>query len=271
MRLLPMTALAATCCLTPFATPALTQPARKITLENYIENSNPLPPQALRPVEHKPTPSEIRNIRDLNAQEEMAKWAFWMLMATIGGSLLTFVGLGFVWRTLHHTRRSADYAGQGIEQNRRSINKQLRAYVGPANVAYVYNADTEAFAATAEIKNFGNTPAYKFKSCVTLQYLPYPVEKLPEVACTNSDENTLHPSSTTLAENVLPIQGDRLNQIRNRSHCFFLSIILEYEDFAGRKHQEKAGLYATGTPQSSRWDSSHSGGMIFLYGTSEEL
>jgi hypothetical protein len=217
------------------------------------------------------TEEQLRAERDSKAQEAMAKWAFWMLIASVIGYLLTILGLGFVWRTLHHTRRSADYAGQGIEQNQNLINRQLRAYVGPVSVAYHYSAETGCFAATAGIQNFGSTPAYKFKSRVTLEYLPYPVNSLPQISCADGVENTLFPSMQTLASNLLPLPAQRLSQISSSEHCFFLSIVLEYEDFTGRKHREKSGLYITGTPDSNLWNSSHAGAMIFLYGMSEEL
>jgi len=219
----------------------------------------------------KPTATELREFRDLMAQQEMARWAFWMFIASVTGSLLTIIGLGFVWRTLHHTRRTADYAEQGLQQNQNFINKQLRAYVGPAAVNYHYNAESGAFAATATIQNYGSTPAYKFKSNVVLQYLVYPIDVMPQITCDESDENTLFPSMQTQAPNVLPIQGDRLTQIQTSKFCFFLSIVLEYEDIMGLKYREKSGLYVTGQANSVLWNSSHGGTMTFLYGTSEEL
>ena len=41
---------------------------------------------------------------------DMAFWAKLMFWASALGVLSTFAGLLLIWRTLHHTRRAADYA-----------------------------------------------------------------------------------------------------------------------------------------------------------------
>ncbi|CAD7036200.1 hypothetical protein RHAB21_02495 [Pseudorhizobium halotolerans] len=57
-----------------------------------------------------------REKRDLAAQEEMATWAMWMFWATFLTVLLTFAALVAVIRTLHHTRRAADYARDMVDE-----------------------------------------------------------------------------------------------------------------------------------------------------------
>lgn len=82
-------------------------------------------------------------VRDLDAQEQMALWAYWMFVATAAAVVLTFAALLAIIRTLHHTKRAADAAfdmvdeakatttaAQGtIEVTRDIGQRQIRAYV----------------------------------------------------------------------------------------------------------------------------------------------
>ena len=53
---------------------------------------------------------EDHEISDLKAQEGMAFWAKLMFWATVAAVILTVAGIILIWRTLHHTRRAADFA-----------------------------------------------------------------------------------------------------------------------------------------------------------------
>lgn len=57
-----------------------------------------------------------RERRDLAAQEAMALWAEGMAYLTGATVVLTFVGLLALIRTLHHTRRAADYTASMLEE-----------------------------------------------------------------------------------------------------------------------------------------------------------
>lgn len=72
---------------------------------------------------------EWRNEQDLAAQREMAKWAWWMLVATCLSAIITSVGIFFVAETLAATR---DTLGETREANKiaREIGEaQVRAYL----------------------------------------------------------------------------------------------------------------------------------------------
>lgn len=60
-------------------------------------------------------PSETEK-RDLDAQEGMALWAEWMFYASALSVVATFAGLFMIARTLHHTRRAADYARDMVQE-----------------------------------------------------------------------------------------------------------------------------------------------------------
>lgn len=53
---------------------------------------------------------------DLDAQERMALWAMWMFIAALGSVFFTGAGVILIWRTLHHTRRAADYANDMVRE-----------------------------------------------------------------------------------------------------------------------------------------------------------
>lgn len=86
---------------------------------------------------------EQREIRDLNAQEDMALWTKRMTWATIAGVILTLIALFAILRTLHHTRRAADYAQEMVTEAKATTaaalknvsvtedigNRQLRPYI----------------------------------------------------------------------------------------------------------------------------------------------
>lgn len=225
------------------------------------------------PTPKRPSESELREIRDLKAQEAMAKWAYWMLVASVAGSLLTILGLIFVWRTLHHTRRTADFAGDSVTDNRNAAASQLRAYVGAPGINYSYNKENKVIAVVAELKNFGQTPAYELRARTGLHYLPYPVQEsdFPLLGDVELSRHTLYPGMATQMTNLLPVDAERAITIRNGTHCFFTTIIAEYRDHVGSQHLEEIRLDVTGNPNSILWDETHTGSMNFLIGKSEKI
>ncbi|WP_300584976.1 hypothetical protein [Marivita sp.] len=63
-----------------------------------------------------------RSEQDLNAQRNMARWALWMLVATMMMALITALGVYYVWRTLLATQKMA-------EDTRDIGEAQVRAYL----------------------------------------------------------------------------------------------------------------------------------------------
>lgn len=62
------------------------------------------------------TQTRKRDSDDLKAQEAMALWAFWMFIATAATVFLTAAALIAIIRTLHHTKRAADYAAKMVDE-----------------------------------------------------------------------------------------------------------------------------------------------------------
>jgi CHASE3 domain sensor protein len=60
---------------------------------------------------------------DLNAQRNMAKWALFMLLATVAMAITTVFGVYYVWRTLNATQEmSADQAKVWSDQVSASLD-----------------------------------------------------------------------------------------------------------------------------------------------------
>lgn len=119
--------------------------------------------------------AQDREKRDLQAQEEMAFWAEGMFYATFATVILTFIALFAIFRTLHHTRRAADYtegmlveaktttkaAEASILETRRIGEAQVRAYVIPKQCCVKIQADGDMIRGQiiATLANSGQTPA----------------------------------------------------------------------------------------------------------------
>lgn len=114
-----------------------------------------------------------REVRDLSAQEHMARWAERMGWAAIASIILTAVGVLLIWRTLLHTRDAAKHAGAAVDEAKKATvaaeetvqltrtigQEQVRAYVG-LNVLYVSKMqDTGISRDSMKITNFGQSPA----------------------------------------------------------------------------------------------------------------
>jgi len=94
---------------------------------------------------------------DLKAQQDMAAWAFGMLIVTIWLSVITLFGVGFVWRTLVETKKMA-----GV--TREIGQAQVRAYLSFDSVQAVFitsgGGECTAIRFRPYIKNTGQTPAH---------------------------------------------------------------------------------------------------------------
>ena len=92
--------------------------------------------------------------RDLSAQQEMARWALYMLAVSSAGLVITAVGIYYVRDTLIETRKS-------VQVTREIGEAQVRAYVGPPRVEAVIETveGRRHFSIRGYLSNSGNSPA----------------------------------------------------------------------------------------------------------------
>lgn len=114
---------------------------------------------------------EQREVADLKAQMDMARWAFWMLIATGATVILTGVGVVLIWRTLLYTRQAAVHAGEAVveagnatkaaqdavEETRRIGEAQVRAYLTCVGGEFLVSA--RLLKLRLRVKNTGQSPA----------------------------------------------------------------------------------------------------------------
>lgn len=125
-----------------------------------------------------------RDQQDLNAQQQMAEWAFLMLIVTaVIGSLsliMTGVGIVLVYLNLKEARiitvqsiRSADAAQNVVDETRIVGRRQVRAYLSGESATYT--TEPNYFTCFLIIKNFGQSPAKKVKVTASVSWnLPPP-------------------------------------------------------------------------------------------------
>lgn len=142
-----------------------------------------------------------REEADLKAQQDMAIWAERMFWATFAAVVVSLLGLALIGRTLHHTRRAADYAKDMVDEAKATTNatlkiinqeqtnaqRQLRAYVGVETISLCNGINPSLTidpiasppgTATTNLlrimcKNFGQTPANNvmvFGYWITIQH-----------------------------------------------------------------------------------------------------
>lgn len=122
---------------------------------------------------------EEREQSDLNAQWEMAYWAEKMFWATAIQAFFAAIGIGFIWRTLHWTKKAVKEASAatGVARDAVSITKdtahsELRAYVGvpKAEIAFPNGRPDGEWLPIIklEIRNSGQTPAKKVQVKATV-------------------------------------------------------------------------------------------------------
>jgi hypothetical protein len=157
------------------------QPIRRGAVEGVLERISraidTANEQANAPDEQK------RAERDLHAQEQMAKWAKYMLYIAGGEIIVTLTGVVLVLFTLIYTRDAARAARDAVDETRRIGEAQTRAYVSIEGSEVSNFGNGVRPSVTTVIKNTGQTPAYDLKvhTMIGIGPLPYPGGALPDM------------------------------------------------------------------------------------------
>jgi hypothetical protein len=103
--------------------------------------------------------------QDLQAQQDMADWAFWMLIATCFTLGVTALGVWFVKRTLDATLQAVEDTGRATEEMRKANaiaqkmgEIQVRAYLSIEKVEIGFNQSGNLLL-HVQVRNSGNSPA----------------------------------------------------------------------------------------------------------------
>ena len=119
-----------------------------------------------------------RDIRDVVAQESMAKSTSSIVTLTSVQIIIGILGMLGLAATLHYTRRSATFAQEAAKASVDSVelaegtsHRQLRAYVNLKWVRIDEFAVGSPVKITFRIHNTGQTPALKCRSACDIQYV----------------------------------------------------------------------------------------------------
>lgn len=197
------------------------------------------------PANPEPSRSEWREEQDLNAQRQMAQWAFWMLVVSSLGVVVGATGLWFLKGTLDEARNMTS-------ETRKIGQNQTRAYVDVVNAKVIQFEAGKPFMADLEIHNTGQTPA-RIKGAATTVYFPewprrdnteldFPKPKLWTNFSLGAQRNlVMKPNSRP---NVLSVR--QVADIKAETLAVIVAVTVEYEDVFGRSHVAKVRLLSVG-------------------------
>lgn len=99
--------------------------------------------------------------QDLYAQQDMSRWAFWMMVIAGLTLLVTALGIAWIRDTLIETRRAVRSADDAVRVTREIGEAQVRAYVSVDDVEVTVEIDDERvlWNVAAKVSNSGQSPA----------------------------------------------------------------------------------------------------------------
>jgi len=98
---------------------------------------------------------------DLKAQQDMAEWAFGMLIVTVWLAVITFMGVLFVWRTWVEAKKTTEQAKREADIAEKSFLTLERPYLAVkiTETQMLHNNQGGARAISYTIMNVGRSPA----------------------------------------------------------------------------------------------------------------
>lgn len=207
-----------------------------------------------------------REIRELQAQEEMARWASWMFYSAAATVALTLVALFAIYRTLHHTGRAANYtrdmlreakattraAIETIEITREIGNRQVRPYItydsGAVEVFEVEGVyplgekpNPKHLHLEVKLRNGGNSPGI-VTAVSSAVYAPTGEEGWKQNGSSWRQFRMITGASQSNDVGFRAVDADK----RGEFTVFAIGVIIWYEDLMGSKFEESFWLYFDG-------------------------
>lgn len=207
-----------------------------------------------------------REIRGLQAQEEMARWASWMFYSSAATVALTLVALFAIYRTLYHTGRAANYtrdmlreaeattraAIETVEITREIGNRQVRPYVTyDSGTVEVFEA--EGFYALGEkplpkhlhlevkLRNSGNSPGI----VTAVSSAVYAPKGEGEWKQDSSSWRQFRMITGANQSNKVGFQAIDANK-HGEFTVFAIGVLVWYEDLTGNRFEESFWIYFDG-------------------------
>lgn len=132
---------------------------------------------------------------DLKAQEIAANSSRWLLVVTVGQTILAVFGTWLVWRSLKLTRTATAHALDAISVTRDIGERQIRAYLSVADVAGGNIASGSIPYFTLKLINTGSSPA---KQCRVMANV-FDCEGAPDAAFIRMPKDVVAPSKSNIS------------------------------------------------------------------------
>jgi hypothetical protein len=214
------------------------------------------------------------DVRDLDAQEQMAFWTQAMFWASAVAVVFTLAGLVLIAVTLHHTKRAADYGKAMVDEARKTTQAalegtqaardtvevtreigeaQARAYILPIDCRIVgFVVGNKPFA-VVKFKNVGATPADKVTVLGSIVCTVYPQEKSHFQPLTSNDKYTTLlspgiPASTHIKRHI-PLTTDEVANISEGKSALYIYVSIVFTDVFGRTNRSRTTFVYTGPEQ----------------------
>jgi hypothetical protein len=141
-----------------------------------------------------------------------------------------------------YTRREAM---SSVENGRR----QLRAYVFPDQASLVWQGTTKPTVAEIDIKNSGQTPAYKVSAAEVIAVADYPLQQDISIPGMSGNHTVLPPTgSYTLSVPMdKPLTGEQLNAIQKGKQAIYVFGNIAYADAFDECRITQYRFYYTGS------------------------
>jgi hypothetical protein len=177
-----------------------------------------------------------REIEDLNAQTEMAKWAKWMFFATLFSSVLAAISIYFIYLTVRQNAKA-------LESSKASSNAQIRPYIGiTVSDSYkdIFSGKGYPFV-EVRFKNHGTTPARNISIAVgtLFRYMSTPEDyKYEHLGETPPPALILMPTSDLKTSHVFrEAQFAHVQAVKNREFKIHVNAEVTYNDVFDNKYK----------------------------------
>jgi hypothetical protein len=175
------------------------------------------------------TNEDSRAEDDLIAQTEMARWALYMLIATLVVAVITGVGVYYVWQTLKVTRDIGE--------------AQVRAYISiKASPLFKDLAPDAPMNFELEVSNLGSSPAFDLSYGTLLVVGSADIPK--QIFSTPIDQDSPHRQNTTISANQsiksigeLILSADQVKEVHQGGSIIYCGARASYSDVFGWCHE----------------------------------
>ncbi|AEH88035.1 hypothetical protein [Mesorhizobium opportunistum] len=221
----------------------------------YVEPFGQTTGDDIRKLEARENPDDPKYYQeqDRRAQKSAADASQVMVFLTEVSIMLGLVGAGAIIWTLAVSRESNSIS-------RETAERQLRAYVLPANCTLELAADNDP-TAHVRIQNFGQTPAFDVRSWIHIWVEAYP--KRVEFPNAPDDlpkgQGVRGPGfhATFRHRRELPIHAWEMERIRTKTAAIYVYGVVEYRDCFGKKRRTKFLKFFYGEYDSTKTDNMH--------------